>query len=85
MECYIQEYILNNPPSTHPEISSRLNGKIWSDIPQDRCNEFCISKSISRVRILTHHLVLRSVLGRRHLPVLSSYKNHKQGDYTFFD
>lgn len=85
MECYIQEYVLNNPPSSYPQISSRLNGKSWSDIPQDRCNEFCISKPISPVRIFTHHLVLRSVLGRRHLPVLSTYKNHKHGDYTFFD
>ncbi len=77
MKCYIQEHVLNEPPPNHPEFTLRLNGSGWSEIVQDRFNDFCVSKSINRVRIISHHVVLRSILGRHHLPVLSSGQNQQ--------
>ncbi len=78
MQCYIQEHHLNEPPAHYPDVNLNLNGKSWQSV-QNRFNEFCVSKSIDRLTIYSHHIVLRSVLGRRHLPILSIRSNDEQG------
>jgi hypothetical protein len=82
MECYIQEHHLNQPPICHLRVKSRLNGTTWPKLVQDRFNKFCVTKSINKLEIYSHHIVLRS-LGSRRLPLLGRTKTHKQGKAIF--
>jgi hypothetical protein len=79
MECKIEEHHLAEPPKSYPSIILRLNGEAWPKSVQDRFNKFCVSKNIDELHIYSHHIILRSMLGRRRLSVLASKKNHNQG------
>jgi hypothetical protein len=82
MQCYIQEHHLNQPLINYPHSTLHLNVNVWPQSVQDRFNEFCALKSINELKILCHHIVLRSFLGPFQL--LTSKKNGYQGQFTFF-
>jgi hypothetical protein len=84
MQCKIKEHHFNQPPASHPTTILRLNGTAWPKSVQQRLINFCVSKNIDELKIYSHHIILRSLLGRRFLPLLASKKKHKQGQFTFF-
>jgi hypothetical protein len=84
MQCYFEPDHLNQPPSSHPKVTFYRNGKKkWPKLVQDRFNTFCVSNPLHRLNIYCHHIVLRCILGHRHLAVLSRKSNDKQGELTF--
>jgi hypothetical protein len=83
MQSYIEPDHLNQAPSVHLKVVLYHNGKRWPKSVQDRFNTFCVSNSLRRLNIYCQHIVLRCILGHRHLSVLSKKKNHKQGELTF--
>ena len=83
MECFIEEHHLSQPPTNSPMVALYLNRTTWPKSVQDRFNKFCLSKSINRLNIYSHHVALHSSLRHRGLPQLMSKKNSKQGKFTF--
>jgi hypothetical protein len=82
MQCKIEEHELNQPAKCHKQIHLHLNDKAWPTSVQDCFRTFCISKSIHKLNISTHHILLRSILGDHDLPLLTVNKG-LQGQWTF--
>jgi hypothetical protein len=78
MECYIEQKHMDKPLRKYPDISLYLGGNQWPSI-QGALDDFCISRSIRRLTISSHQVVLRSILDG--LPLLSNKNGHNQGEW----
>jgi hypothetical protein len=78
MECYIEQKHMDKPLRKYPDIRLYLGGNQWPSI-QGALDDFCISKSIRRLTISSHQVVLRSILDG--LPLLSNKNKHSQGEW----
>ncbi len=83
MECYITQQHIDEIPNRYPDITLHLGCGMWSSSINDAVNKFLTLQSLKMLTILTHHVILREVLGHD-LPLLSTKKKHQQGEYTLF-
>jgi hypothetical protein len=63
----------------HQQVTLSLNGTRWPKSIQRRYNKFAVLKSIDRLKIYSHHIVLRYILGKKRLSVPGRGKNSSQG------
>jgi len=80
MECYIEQRHMNQPPTTYPVVRLRKDGD-KNEVLQKAIDEFFTSKSIKKLAVPCHHIVLLSLFGE--LLPLGVGKGTKQGKFKF--
>jgi len=78
MECYIEQRPINQPPATYPVVRLRKDGD-KNEVLQKAIDEFFTSKSIKKLAVPCHHIVLLSLYGE--LSPLGVRKGTNQGKF----